>query len=125
MKFKALIDGVHYDPKKGLVKIQFIANRVSLDELTTLSSKDESIHVTLESEQTKIGVFTPNAIIDEEAAERLQEAADQLREVDVDGDEVEESSITPEITEFPTEEADPDDVPDDEGDEVEVDDKAV
>ena len=61
-------------------------SHVSLDELTTLSPKDESIHVTLESEQTKIGIFTPNAIIDEEAAERLREGdpEDPTKEVDPD-----------------------------------------
>lgn len=58
LTFKAIIDGVHIDPKKGTVKIQLVAtSSVSLDKLTTLSPKDESIHVTLESEQTKIDVF--------------------------------------------------------------------
>lgn len=91
MKFEAIIDGVHFDPKKGLVKIQLIANRVSLDELTTLSPKDESISVTLESDQTKIGVFTPNAIINEEAAENLKKAAERLRE----GSEEEKNAENP------------------------------
>jgi hypothetical protein len=41
MKFKALIDGVHFDAKKGSVKIVLVgASHVSLDELTTLSPKD-------------------------------------------------------------------------------------
>ena len=93
--FKALIDGVHFDPKKGTVKIVLVgASHVSLDELTTLSSKDETIQVTLESEQTKIGVFTPNSKDSitrecEEAAAKLKEAAERLREGNVDGDEVE------------------------------------
>jgi len=56
--FKALIDSVHYDPKKGSVKIQLIgASHVSLDKLTTLAPKDEPVSVTLESAQTKIEVF--------------------------------------------------------------------
>jgi hypothetical protein len=93
MKFKALIDGVHFDPKKGAVKIVLIgASHVSLDELTTIAPKDESILVTLESEQTKIGVIFNHGTIemeenaglqitlDEEAAERLKDAAERLRE---------------------------------------------
>jgi hypothetical protein len=41
MKFEALIDGVHFDAKKGSVKIVLVgASHVSLDELTTLSPKD-------------------------------------------------------------------------------------
>lgn len=80
MKFEAIIDDIHFNPKKGAVKIVLIAtSHVSLDDLTTLSPKDESVQVTLESEQTKIGVFTPNAIIDEEAAERLKEASERLK----------------------------------------------
>jgi hypothetical protein len=87
MKFKALIDGVHFDPKKGAVKIVLIgASHVSLDELITLSPKDETVQVTLESEQAKIGVFTLNPkdpiTLDEEAAERLKDAAERLRDGD-------------------------------------------
>lgn len=82
MKFKALIDGVHFDPKKGLVKIQLIANCVSLDELTTLSPKDESIFVTLDSEQTKLD-YRPkpgDAItLTEEKGVKLKEVAERLR----------------------------------------------
>ena len=90
MKFAATIDSVHYDSKKGAVKIALIAtSHMSLDELTTLSPSDEPIQVTLESEQAKIGVFTPNAIIDEEAAVKLKEAADRLRE----GSEEEENAV--------------------------------
>jgi hypothetical protein len=103
MKFKALIDGVHFDPKKGAVKIVLIgASHVSLDELTTLSPKDETVQVTLESEQTKIEVISNHGTIeieesaglqiriDEEAAERLKDAAERLREDDeVDVDEAE------------------------------------
>jgi hypothetical protein len=61
MKFEAVIDGVHFDPKKGSVKIVLVGvSHVSLDELTTLSPKDESIQVTLESEQTKIDALLPS-----------------------------------------------------------------
>jgi hypothetical protein len=68
MKFKALIDGVHFDAKKGSVKIVLVgASHVSLDELTTLSPKDDSI------------------TLDEDAVAKLEEAADRLREGDVDG----------------------------------------
>lgn len=116
MKFKALIDGVHYDPKKGLVKIQLIANRVSLDELTTLGPDDESIQVTLESEQTKLDVSPlepgPITLEGEEAAAKLKEAADRLREGNIDGGPPEERE--PEKRPY-LKEADPDDVPEDEG----------
>lgn len=96
MKFQAFIDGIHFDPKKGAVKIVLIgASHVSLDELTTLSPKDEPIQVTLKSEQTKLDA-TPleldlrdPIIIGEEAAVKLKAAADRLKEGDVDGDEVE------------------------------------
>ena len=91
MKFKALIDGVRFDPKKGSVKISLIAtSHASLDELTTLSPKDESIQVTFESEQTKIEVFplAPNVgdpiTLSEEAAANLKKAAERLREGDAD-----------------------------------------
>jgi hypothetical protein len=78
--FKALIDTVHYDSKKGAVKVTLIgASHVSLDQLTTLSSKDETIQVTLESEQTKIGdVGDPIHVNPEEAVETLKEAAERL-----------------------------------------------
>lgn len=65
LTFRALIDGVHYDPKKGLVKIQLIANHVSLDKLTSLGPQDESIQVTLESLQTIIGDSTPKFKVEE------------------------------------------------------------
>ena len=84
MKFEALVDGIRVDPKKGSVKIALIVDsHVSLDELTSLSTKDETIHVTLESEQTKIEVFPPSPNVgdlitleDEEAAAELKEAAE-------------------------------------------------
>lgn len=111
MRFKAVNDGVHFDPKKGAVKIVLVgATHVSLDELTTLSPKDEPIQVTLKSEQTKIEVFqlSPNVgdpiepgsqeereleeghiIINEEAGVKLKDVAERLREGDVEGDAVE------------------------------------
>ena len=53
--FKALIDGVHFDPKKGTVKIQLVvSSHVSIDKLTTLGPGDETVRVTLDSPQTKI-----------------------------------------------------------------------
>ncbi len=110
MKFKAFIDGVHFDPKKGTVKISLVATShdVSLDELTTLSPKDESIHVTLESEQTKLK-YEPkpgNAItIDEETAGKLKEAADRLEEGNLAGSPLEERA--PEKRPY----HDPDDIP--------------
>ena len=82
MRFHALIDSIHYDLKKGAVKIALIAtSHTSLDELTTLSPSDEPVQVTLESEQTKISVFSSvdPITIDEEAAVKLKEAAERLR----------------------------------------------
>lgn len=92
LTFKALIGAVHIDPKKGTVKIQLEATSyVSLDELTTLGPREESIRITLESEQTRIevhplvptegGIATSEAMgIDEEGAEWLKKAADKLEE---------------------------------------------
>jgi hypothetical protein len=105
MKFKALIDGVHFDPKKGTVKIVLVgASHVSLDELTTLSPKDETIQVTLESEQTTFKV-TPQSF-EEGDSITLEPGSQEEREL-------EEARI---ITEFPTKEAKDED---EEGDEVE------
>jgi hypothetical protein len=83
LTFKAVIGGVHFDPKKGIVKIQLEATSyVSLDELTSLGPHDESIRVRFESEQTKIEVFPLEPItIDEEGAKRLKEAARKLQNV--------------------------------------------
>lgn len=110
MKFKALIDGVHFDPKKGTVKIALVAtlHDVSLDELATIGPKDESIRVALESEQTRIEAspLTPYGralepdsreerelgapiTLSEEEAVKFKEAADRLEECDEEGDEVE------------------------------------
>lgn len=106
--FQALIDGVHYDPKKGIVKIQLIANRISVDKLTTLGPHDESITVTLKSPQTEIEVFPlisnvredGKTIVDEKGAARLKKAATVVE------DAGEDEGI---ITEFPTGEKDDDD----------------
>lgn len=85
LTFKALIDSVHFDPKKGSVKIQLIgASHISLDKLTTLAPKDDPVSVTLESDQTKIGVFTPNSA--EEMAEQRSEK-EELEEICQIGDE--------------------------------------
>ena len=108
LTFKALIGAVHVDPKKGTVKIQLEATSyVSLDELTTLGPRDESVQITLESEQTRIDVFplvptegepaTPDAVgIDEEEAEWLKKAVDKLEEpgevVDETGEPLDEEA---------------------------------
>lgn len=105
LRFKAVICGVHFDPKKGTVKIQLEATSyVSLDELTSLGPREEkeSIQITLESEQSKIDAFplvptegdpaTSDAVgIDEEGAEWLKKAAERLRdEPDAEGEEPDE-----------------------------------
>ena len=110
MIFKALIDSVHLDPKKGSVKIVLVlASHISLDELTTIGPRDETIRVTLESEQTKLEVREPekqpylkeadpddvpddegeegNSTITlkgEDAVVKLKEAAERLKEGDED-----------------------------------------
>ena len=81
--FKALIDGVHFDPKKGAVKIQLIATSyVSMDKLTSLGPADESVRITLESAQTKIAdVRDPTALSPEarvQGEKWLEEGADVL-----------------------------------------------
>jgi hypothetical protein len=89
LTFKAVIGGVHVDPKKGIVKIQLEATSyVSLDELTTLGPQDESVKITLESEQTKIEEVLPGAdgpvdgvlVIDDEGTEWLDKVAGELRD---------------------------------------------
>ena len=85
--FKALLDSVRFDKKKGEVKIQLIcASHVSLDTLTTIAPTDEPIKVTLESAQTKIEVFPiapevgdPITLEGEAAAPLLKDAAEKLR----------------------------------------------
>jgi hypothetical protein len=83
MKFNALIDDIHFNPKKGTVKIVLVgASHVSLDELTTLSPKEETVQVTLESEQTRLeyGSIPGDAIMLAEAeTAKLKEAAGRLR----------------------------------------------
>jgi len=95
LTFNALIDGVHFDPKKGAVKIQLIAaSHVSMDKLTSLGPADESVRITLESAQTKITqALSPevNVSLKEGGEEWLKKAADELRGKDaVEGDEDEE-----------------------------------
>ena len=90
--FKAILDGGHFDPKKGSVKIQLIgASHISLDDVTTLAPNEEPIQVTLKSAQTQLknyevqlqgplGVEDPTTLGEKEA-ERLKEAAGKLRTV--------------------------------------------
>jgi hypothetical protein len=108
LTFKAVIGAVHFDPKKGIVKIQLEATSyVSLDELTSLGPQDESIRITLESEQTRIDehplaptegepATTDAAGLDEEGAEWLKKAADKLEEpgrvVDETGEPLDEEA---------------------------------
>lgn len=101
--FKALINDIHYDPKKGTLKIQFLAdNYVSLDKLATLGPHDENVQVTLESAQTRLGDVEDPNVIDEKGAAWLEEAARKLRESAEPRDPKEAGKI---ITEFPTHEA--------------------
>ena len=112
LTFKALIDGVHFDPKKGAVKIQLIAtSHVSMDGLTSLGPADESVRITLESAQTKIEVFplVPEAEGDKielnqkvtlgggKSEEWLKEAAEKIAE--------REKAEGESIAEFPLSEA--------------------
>lgn len=94
LTFKAVIGGVHFDPKKGSVKIQLEATSyVSLDDLTTLGPRDESVRITIESPQSRLAVeafplvpkigdpATPDvAKLDEDSVKWLERAADELRE---------------------------------------------
>jgi hypothetical protein len=85
LTFKALIDGVHYDPKKGTLKIQLIAaSHISIDRLTTLGPGDENVNVTLQSAQVKITdvgdpieLKEPDAI-PKETEKWLEKAADEV-----------------------------------------------
>ena len=85
--FKALLDSVRFDKKKGEVKIQLIcASHVSLDTLTTIAPTDEPIKVTLESAQTKIEGFpivpeVGDPVTREEKEALLKDAAEKLRNV--------------------------------------------
>jgi hypothetical protein len=91
--FKALINDIHYDPKKGTLKIQLIAaNYVSLDKLATLGPQDENVQVTLESEQTKIVDVGDPITLGEEGAQWLDEAARKLHE---DAREAADNEISP------------------------------
>lgn len=90
LTFKALIDGVHFDPKKGAVKIQLIAaSHVSMDKLISLGPADESVKITLESAQTKITGVGDSIALSPEANAALEEgenwrkkAAAELRDKD-------------------------------------------
>ena len=94
--FKALLTDVHLNPTKGTVKIQLTpTSPVSLDKLSSLGPKDESIQVVLESAQTTLDASTPTSFndeiadklklaaeefpISEELAAKLKEAAEKLR----------------------------------------------
>jgi hypothetical protein len=79
--FKALINDIHFDPKKGTLKIQLIAaNYVSLDKLATLGPQDENVSVTLESAQTRLADAESSICLGEEAAAKLKAEAERLRE---------------------------------------------
>lgn len=124
LTFKALIDGVHFDPKKGAVKISLIAtSHVSMDKLTSLGPADESVRIILESAQTKITDVGDAIALSPEAKEApeegenwLEKAADELRGKDaVEGveeeplDQVEADEDEDRIaTEFPLSDADGD-----------------
>jgi hypothetical protein len=104
--FKALIDSVHFDPKKGTLKIQLIAaSHVSIDRLTTLGPGDENVNVTLQSAQTKITDVGDSITLTPEAVDALEKAAGTLREDEVEEGEEGEGEI---ITEFPISEAEGD-----------------
>lgn len=84
--FDALISGVSFDFKKGLVKIQLVATSfVSLDKLVNIGPKDESIEVTLMSPQTEFSVFP--LVQKEESDETEQHIFSS--ETDVEGESAE------------------------------------
>jgi len=79
--FKALISSIHIEPVKGTQKIQLIpTSYISVDKLSSLGPRDESIRVTLESVQIKITDVGEPITIGEEAAEKLKDAAECLKE---------------------------------------------
>lgn len=92
LTFKAVIDGIHYDPKKGVVKIQLVASsHVSIDRLVTLGPSDESIDVVLQSAQTKITDAGDPITIDKGGAEWREKAArESATEFPTEGDKLEE-----------------------------------
>jgi hypothetical protein len=115
--FDALINDIHYDPKKGTLKIQLIAaNYVSLDKLAILGPQNENVHVTLESAQTRladerdrIGLSEGKAVV-LNAREEIKEKAERVEADDIAADETykrefpiqEESEVAGEtLTEFP------------------------
>jgi uncharacterized protein YqhQ len=79
--FKALINDIHFDPKKGTLKIQLIAaTYVSLDKLATLGPQDENVQVTLKSAQTRLADEEDHIVLGEEENAKLKAAAERLRE---------------------------------------------
>jgi len=79
LTFKARIDGLHFDPKKGVLKIQLTAvTHVSLDKITTLGPSDEVIQFTLESEQTKIDVLPLGATEPKDTEEEEEEEEEEV-----------------------------------------------
>jgi hypothetical protein len=85
--FKALINDLRYDPKKGSLKIQLIAaNYVSLDKLATLGPSDENVQVTLESAQTELTDARDQIAIGEKGAAWLEEAARKLGDLEKTSD---------------------------------------
>lgn len=95
LTFKAVISGVHFDPKKGILKIQLEATSyVSMDKLTSLGPQDESIRITLESEQTKIIGVEDTITLGEKGAKRLDEAARKLAEEEEEAEGVPDDPLT-------------------------------
>jgi hypothetical protein len=100
--FKALINDIHYDPKKGTLKIQLIAaNYVSLDKLATLGPQDENVQVTLESAQTRLDDERDHIVLGEESIAKLKAAAEELRTKEPMGEEAGSEVAGEILTEFP------------------------
>ena len=97
LTFKALIDAVHFDLKKGAVKIQLIATSyVSMDKLTSLAPADESVKITVEGAQTKIEVFP----LVQDAQEAIKEGENVLHDANEEIAEREKAEGII-VTEFP------------------------
>jgi len=95
--FKALLTSIHIDPVKGTQKIQLIpTSYVSVDKLSSLGPRDESIRVTLESAQTRLDVDDPIVLGEEDVGikllDKLEAAADDLRDPNRSKREEEERS---------------------------------
>jgi hypothetical protein len=79
MRFEAFINGVHVDPKKGALKIQFFADtRVSVDKLTSLTPQGDLVRITLERPQMNIDVGDPSSR-GEDTAEELKDAEERQK----------------------------------------------